>query len=62
MKKMAKKSKSVKVKKPYQKPLINQVKLATDEMLIAGCKMGGGTVFSPNNTNCQPAKCVDPGT
>ena len=45
-----------KVRKPYQKPNVNRVKLVINEAVLAGCKTGPGA-SGQSGQNCDFAAC-----
>lgn len=45
-----------KVRKPYQKPNLNRVKLVINEAVLSGCKTGPGASGAGNQT-CDFAAC-----
>ena len=42
-------------KKPYQKPLIEKVRLVAEEAVLGGCKGADSSTGSGSVINCSPA-------
>ena len=57
--------KAVDGRKSYRKPQLRHVKLVAEEAVLLTCKLQGGGVFGPNNTNCRGllgSDCVTQGS
>lgn len=47
-------------KRPYEKPVLRRIGLVADEVLAAGCKLGGQS--GPRGANCRGVPCSRPGS
>ncbi len=48
-------------RRPYRKPQLEAVRLVAEEAVLTSCKLAGGTITGPQNTNCkggEPAATV----
>ena len=49
-----------KIRKPYKKPTLNQVKLVADEAVLGVCK--NDTAPGPTQSQCLIPQCFNPGS